>query len=157
MTNFSTLKANVPSNHVCYFYKNACWLDGQSPYHICGYFSRCEITIMHQMSWRQLSNDECRNRVCVFCWERSNRSINRSEISILKQHVFPAYDRDIVRFQNGICTTCSRNVYRRRQWDFTWKFLPSAKLTECTNKAQRNRTFCGCLICETVQLPPSQR
>ncbi len=104
------------------------------------------------MSRHQLSHDECRSRVCVFCWEWAKRSMNHSEISILKQHVFPAYDPDSVRFPNGICSTCSRNLYRRRQWDFTRKFFPSTKLTQCINKAQRSGRICGCLICKTVRL-----
>ncbi len=63
-----------------------------------------------------------------------------------------AYDPDSVRFPNGICSTCSRNFYRRRQWDFTRKFFSSTKLTQCINKAQRSGRICGCLICKTVRL-----
>ncbi len=75
------------------------------------------------------------------------------EISDLKQHVFPAYDLDSVRFPNGICTIVrSRNVYRQEHWDLTHKFLPSVKLTQCIDMAQLNGTICGCLIGRIVQL-----
>ncbi len=58
-------------------------------YLICGYFSQSDSPKVHLLSLRQLSHNKCRSRVCVFCCERAKRSINRSEISIFKQHVSP--------------------------------------------------------------------
>ncbi len=60
---------------------------------------------VHLLSLRQLSHDKFRSWLCVFCCEWAKRSINRSEISVFKQHVSPAYDLNNVRFLNGIHTT----------------------------------------------------
>ncbi len=105
---------------------------------------------MHLLSLRQLSHNTCRSWVCVFCCELAKRSTNRSEISVFKQHVSPAYDLNNVRFLNGIYTTYSWNLYRRTCWDFSCWFLSSAKLTQCICKAQRNGRTCGCFIRKTV-------
>ncbi len=76
-------------------------------YLICGHFSKSDSPKVHLISLRQLSHDKCRSWVCLFCCERAKRSINRSEISVFKQHVSPTYDLDNVRLLNGIYTTFS--------------------------------------------------
>ncbi len=104
------------------------------------------------MSLRQLIHDVCRNWACVFCLKRAKRRIYLSEISVLKQHAFPAYDPDCVRFSNGVCTRCSEILYRRQQWGFTRKILHSTKLTQRINKAHCNGRICCSLKCKRVRL-----
>ncbi len=84
-----------------------------------GYYSQSDSPKVHLMSLRQLNHDKYRSWERVFCCERAKRSINRSEISVFKQYAPCLWLRQC-SILNGIYTTFSWNLYRRKCWEFSW-------------------------------------
>ena len=61
------------------------------------------------------THEECLELVCAVCTNlngaKASRPVKKSEVNLIKKHVFAGYLEDSIWFPRGICTTCARRLY----------------------------------------------
>ena len=67
------------------------------------------------------THEECLQLVCAFCTNligvKASRPVKKSELNLIKKHVFAGYLEDSMWFPRGICATCARRLYDLEKQD----------------------------------------
>ena len=66
---------------------------------------------------RQRTHEQSRTLVCAACGQKikSSAVIKEGLADILREEVFPGYDREDTYFPNGICNTCRANLFKAKR------------------------------------------
>ena len=66
-------------------------------------------------SHKTLRHEDCRGRLCICCGSKLSTSsvMSTSEEALVKEfRPHPAYDRSILSYPTGLCSTCRRSLYK---------------------------------------------
>ena len=68
-------------------------------------------------SHEALRHEDCRGRLCICCGSKLSTSsvMSTSEEALVKEfRPHPAYDRSILSYPTGLCSTCRHSLYKIR-------------------------------------------
>ena len=115
------------------------------------------LMIVFQLFFRKTStafeieHEKCRSLVCVACYQKASRSLWELEIKIVQYYLIDGYSSSHPDFLNGICTSCSISLSKKRK-DPTIS-LPIVENYDPERKTGlRSLNACSCKICSVAKL-----
>ena len=115
------------------------------------------LMIVFQLFFRKTStafeteHEKCRSLVCVAYYQKASRSLWEFEIKIVQYYLIDGYSSSHPDFLNGICTSCSISLSKKRK-DPTIA-LPIVENYDPERKTGlRSLNACSCKICSVAKL-----